>query len=152
MTTNTRPPAIARYVVSMRVLGLMYAFGALLFFFLPEAVFYLLNFLPKFFSVMEEIPASSEYFWLPLASSMMVMLTILAFGAASDPSNRMLAWVHIASKLCSSGGYLFYFLFRAHLFAYLVGVITDFPIFLYVLWITWQAGRALPKRTENPAA
>lgn len=151
MATEMRAPAVARYVLSMRVLGLMYAGAALFFFFLPDAVFYLLNFLPKFFGVLTVIPDSSEQFWLPLATSMMVMLTLLAFGAASAPENRMLAYVHMASKLCSSAGYLYLFVFRAPMFAYLVGVITDLPIFCYVFWITLQASRALAKQPEQPA-
>lgn len=152
MATDTRSPAVIRYVYSMRVLGCAYAFGAALFFFFPEAVFYLMNFLPKFFGILTVIPDSSEMFWLPLATSMMVMLTILAFGAAADPENRMLAYVHMASKICSSAGYLYFFIFRAPYFAYLVGVVTDFPIFLYVTWITWSVSRTFVKTPGKPAA
>ncbi len=150
MSTNERPREVAQYVFCMRVLGVMYACGALLFFFLSDAVFYIVNFAPKFLKVFEVIPASSEQFWLPLATSMMVMLTFLAFSAAADPHNRPLAWVHVLSKICSSAGYAFLFLTKAHYFAYLVGVITDFPIFLFVLWLTLRCGRALTRKA--PAA
>ncbi len=151
MSKKEYPPAVRRYVMMMRILGSMYAIGAIWFFFAPGLAFWLLNLIPSVLRGIEVIPPSSEYFWLPLASSMMVMLTLLAFGAAASPQNKMLAWVQIVSKFCSSMGYLYYFLFSAHYFAYLAGFITDFPIFLFVLYMSLRAFRAL-KHVEPAAA
>lgn len=131
-------PQVVRYVYVMRVLGALYGLSALIFFFLPGAIFYILNFIPKFLGLLEVIPDSSELFWLPLAASMMVMLSVLAFSAAASPELRILALVQIISKLCTSLGYLYLFFTAEKYFAYLVGFLTDFPIFLFVFWLTFR--------------
>lgn len=138
MTRIEQTPQVVRYVYVMRVLGALYALAALFFFFLPGAVFYILNFIPKFLGILEVIPESSELFWLPLAASMMVMLSVLAFSAAASPELRILALVQIISKLCTSLGYLYLFFIGEKYFAYLVGFLTDFPIFLFVFWLTFR--------------
>ncbi|HPO12184.1 MAG TPA: hypothetical protein PLI09_01960 [Candidatus Hydrogenedentes bacterium] len=152
MSKTNYPPAVSRYVLMMRILGAMYAVGAVSFFFAPSLIFWILNLLPRMFRGIESIPPSAEYFWLPLATSMMVMLTILAFSAAASPQTKILAWVQIASKLCSSLGYLYFFIVDVHYFAYLAGFITDFPIFLIVLYMSLKAFRALKQTESTPAS
>jgi len=152
MEKGARSQGVARYIVCMRVLGVLYGISAAVFFFLPEAVFYLLNFFPKFLKILEVMPDSEELFWLPPAASMLVMLAVLSFSAAAHPENRLLAWVHILAKLCSAGGYLYLFLFRARYFAYLVGFTTDLCLFLLVLWITLSVRGTLRLLEENASA
>jgi hypothetical protein len=136
--------------MAMRILGAMYIVGAISFFCFPRLIFWILNLIPRVFRLIEPLPPSSEYFWLVLATSMMVMLAFIAFGSAASPQTRILAWTHLASKFTSTACYAYLFIFdHHHYFAYLAGVITDFPIFLIVAWFALRAFRAL--RRETPA-
>ncbi len=86
------------------------------------------------------IPLSSEKFWLVLTSSMMLMLTVLCGLAAFDPRQFMaMVIVVLASKLCSTTLYLIFFAQKKY-FAYLVGALTDGPLFIVTLIIFIQAG------------
>lgn len=159
MTKEPRSEAVRQYQGLFRILGCMYIAGAALFFFFPDFVIRLLNILPAIFEPLHAVPHSAEHFWVPLATSMMVMLVILAFAAAANPKNRVYPWVHNASKLCSSLGYLYYFFARPIegelVFAYLIGFITDFPIFVIAAYFTVRAGLSrAPKTMEDkpPAA
>ena len=157
MSKEPRSDAVRQYQGLFRILGCIYAVGAALFFFFPDFVITLLNILPAIFEPINDVPLSSEHFWVPLAASMMVMLVILAFAAAANPQNRVYAWVHNASKLCSSLGYLYYFFARPGedglIFPYLIGFLTDFPIFVIAAFFTVRAhvSRApKAKATEPP--
>ncbi len=150
MSSEAVPREVVRYKYVMRILGGLYVIGAVSFFAVPWLIFDIMNLLPRLLRVVDPIPASSEWFWLVLATSMMVMLSIIAFASAASPQNRVLAYVHLASKLCSSVLYLNLFFFSNYYFAYLAGFITDFPIFLLVLWTAFAAFRAL-KRAGAPA-
>ncbi len=152
MEGTEKPAAIANYVTIMRILGLLYVLGALLFFFFPDRVLWLMNLIPKVIRLVEVIPQSSEHFWVPLATSMMVMLAIIAFSAAASPEIRILAYMHMASKACSSLGYLYLFIFKARYFAYLVGFLVDLPIFLLVTWLAMRAFVAMKKDAAAPEA
>lgn len=142
-----RPAAVRQYITFMRVFGVLYAASGAVFFFFPKFVFTLLNLGPSLLGVVAALPESTEYFWLPLATSMMVMLSLLCFLAAANPEVRGYAWVQFASKCTSSLGYLYYFLYvpiDGHpVFAYLVGVLTDLPIALLVLFLTLRVAFAL---------
>lgn len=151
MDKKNRPQAVTNYAVAMRILGSLYILGALLFFFFPNFVLWITNILPKVIRLVEIIPESSEHFWVPLATSMMVMLAIIAYSAAASPEIRVLAWVHMASKCCSTLGYLYLFIFEARYFAYLVGVLTDLPIFLIVTWLALRAFAAMKKQAAQEA-
>ena len=79
------------------------------------------------------MPLSTEKFWLVLTSSMMLMLVILCAFAAVDPNAYLkMVIVVLASKLCSTTLYFFFFA-RDKYFAYLVGALTDGPLFVVTL-------------------
>jgi len=86
------------------------------------------------------IPASSEKFWLVLTSSMMLMLTVLCIFAAVDPEKYLsMVAVVLVSKACSTGLYIWFFI-KDKYFAYLVGALTDGPLFLATLiFFIWAA-------------
>jgi hypothetical protein len=135
--------ALTLYVNVMRLLGAIYAIGVVLFLFFPNLVFFFLDIGPNYvFTGFDPLPQSTEHFWVPLAGSMMVMLTITAFGQAKDPMNKVLPMAHMASKLCTSVMYLYYFFFFEGYFAYLIGTATDLPIFFLVLWLTRRMYKA----------
>ena len=149
MRNEDMPVAVRQYVTAMRFLGVLYALAGIVFFFFPRFVFALLNLIPSILTPMAALPESSEYFWLPLAASMMGMLTFLCFAAAAAPENRTYAWVHFLSKVISSAGYLYYLVNHAvegkYVFAYLLGILTDAPIALFVFYITARASFALSR-------
>jgi len=137
----------SRYVLIMRIFTLVYLVGAALFFFLPQKIFLILNFIPTTFGVLQPIPESSEHFWLILAVSMMTMLAALSLLSSLSPQIHGYAFVHILSKLVSSGCFLFLFLKTIPYFAYLAGIIVDFPIAILVFWITMRI--MISKRRYN---
>jgi len=90
-------------------------------------------------------------FWRVLGVSMMAMLTWACLRVWSDV--RRYGWVVgvvLISKLCSSVCYLSFFLIH-HEFAYLVGVLTDGPIFLItlVLWFGAAPGNKFLSQKEE---
>ncbi len=103
------------------------------FFFFPSETFYLINVGPKVFKMFQDIPESSERFWLVLAFSMMLMLTLISFYSSFQPKNRALIVVHLLSKLTSTLGFCYMFFRQSPLFAYLTGAVTDGSLFLIVL-------------------
>lgn len=156
MRNDDMPAAVRQYVNAMRFLGVLYALSGLTFFFLPSFVFNLLNLIPSIFTAMAQLPPSSEHFWLPLATSMMAMLTFVCFAAAAAPENRAYAWVHFVAKVVSSAGYLYYLLndpiADKFVFAYLIGVITDAPIAIFVFYMTVRASFAMGRAKSGRSA
>lgn len=86
------------------------------------------------------IPASSERFWLVLTSSMMLMLVVLSVFAAVDPEEYLhMVVIILVSKACSTGLYIWLFM-KDKYFAYIVGALTDGPLFLITLvFFIWAA-------------
>ena len=148
MSVNTEAPAVKRYTLVMRVLGALYLLGGAGFLLFPGITLWIVNLLPRLFEFIAVIPRQQGYFWVPLATSMMVMLTIVAFSAASDPGNRLLALIHVAAKVTSSGGYLFMLLMHRPeeggiFFGYLLGLVLDGVIAIGVLLLAMRAQAAL---------
>ncbi|MGZ3707834.1 MAG: hypothetical protein ACXWPM_03245 [Bdellovibrionota bacterium] len=128
--------ALKRYQWTMKLLGVVYIVVGLIFFFFPREVFYLINVLPDVFHIGVATPAQTEHFWLVLATSMMMMLSALSFLAASEPRVRGYPMVHALSKGVSTAGFFYQFLHDHHYAAYLAGILTDFPLFVLVLYVT----------------
>ncbi len=127
---------IVFFKFSMRLLSLAYFIGALFFFFIPDGVNYILNFLPIFLKVLQPLPDKNvDYFWLPLVGSLMFVLTYIAFQSSRDPHNKILLNVHILSKLISALGYFYLFVVHAYIFGYIVGGVLDFAICCFVLYL-----------------
>lgn len=79
------------------------------------------------------IPLSTEKFWLVLTTSMMLMLTALCGFVAYKPEAFLeMVIIVLISKLCSTSLYLILFGEKKY-FAYLVGALTDGPLFLITL-------------------
>ncbi len=133
---NPEESTLYLFKFSMRILALAYFLGALFFFFIPDGVNYILNFLPIFLKILQPLPEkNTDYFWLPLVGSLMLVLTYIAYQSSKDPQNKILLNVHILSKFISSAGYLFLFLSDKLIFGYLVGCILDFAICVYVFYL-----------------
>jgi hypothetical protein len=137
------PAAVSQYAWTMRVLAVVYALGALLFFFFPNEIFYLINVGPKVFKITEAMPDSVEHFWLVLATSMMAMLSALSLLAAESPRIHGYALVHILSKTVSTAGFVYCFAAGPRYFGYLVGIATDLPLAVLVTVLHVRARGAM---------
>jgi len=81
------------------------------------------------------IPLSTEKFWLALVNSMMLMLVVISIFAAADIEKYyMMVTVILFSKAFSSIQYLLMFIFGKRYLAYLVGFLSDGPLFLVTLF------------------
>lgn len=124
------------FKISMYIFSLLYFGGALFFFFIPDGVYYILNFPPLFLKVLNSLPEkNTDLFWLPLVASLMFVLSLLAYFSAKNPKNISLINLHIISKFISSLGYLYLFLFSSKVFGYVVGFCLDLLICLYVYYL-----------------
>ncbi|MCM2277286.1 MAG: hypothetical protein NDJ89_04365 [Oligoflexia bacterium] len=117
----------------MRLLGVAYALGAVVFVFYPTQLVYLLNVGPKAFNFTEAIPDPAEHFWIVIAAASMAMLSALSFFSAESPKVRGYFLVHLLAKVVTFAGYLYMFLNEKPYFAYLLGIMTDLLIVAIVL-------------------
>lgn len=121
------------FIWIMRIFAFIYLVGALVFFFMPEETFYLINVGPRVFKLFEEIPMPSERFWVTLSSSMMAMLFYISAYSSIYPKIKGFVFVHIIAKATSVAGFTYLFLRHKHYFAYLVGAIADSLVIVVVL-------------------
>ncbi|HOV31784.1 MAG TPA: hypothetical protein PLX23_00295 [Candidatus Hydrogenedens sp.] len=136
---------------SMELLALAYLIGALFFFFIPDGVNYILNFLPIFFKILQPLPEkNTDFFWLPLVASLMFVLAYIAYKSSRDPDNKTLINIHITSKFISSIGYLYLFFSHAFIFGYLVGGILDLVICAYVLFLKFKLQKLAKEEAPQP--
>lgn len=134
----------------MRFFALLYAVAGLTFFFFPEEVFYLFNIAPRLLRFVEETPVPADHFWVVLSTSMMAMLVATSFLASVYPFVRGYAWIHLISKICSTAGFLYQFIHHQKYFAYFLGVLTDGPIALIVLFLALRTPFKLPEPEAPP--
>ena len=85
------------------------------------------------------IPLATEKFWLVLTNSMMLMLVVICVFVAHDPQQYyMMVVILLFSKAASTTQYIIFFNQR-RFFAYLVGALTDGPLFLITLYFFIRA-------------
>lgn len=133
------------YRYFMRVFGCIYAMGAVVFLVLPQPLFELMNQVPQRLGFLLVLPPASDFFWLPLATSMMVMLSTLSFLAAASPHQRGYPLTILISKLSSTAGFALLLVVHRPYFAYLLGVLTDLPIALILGYFMLR----LPQQTSG---
>jgi len=120
----------------MVISAFMYFFAGLYFLFLQNKLLEQIN---KVSSLLFKerfplIPASTEKFWLVLTSSMMLMLVVISVFVAGNPEKYIaMVIILLFSKACSTGLYIWFFL-KDRYFAYLVGALTDGPLFVITLF------------------
>jgi hypothetical protein len=122
----------------MIISAFMYFFAGLSFLFLQNYLLGQINrLMAVFMSSRPQMPLSTEKFWLVLTSSMMLMLTVLCIFVAVDPEEyKAMVVIILLSKACSTGLFIWFFV-KDKFPAYLVGALTDGPLFLvtFVLFI-----------------
>lgn len=106
--------------------------GGLFFILCPHSTLRLVNTLGTFLSFKDSIPFNIDYFWLPLAGSMMMTISYLCYEAYRNPFNTAAVYGVLIAKAASS---LFFIgsSLRTHQTLYLLGAVIDGPIFLAIL-------------------
>lgn len=124
----------------MRISFWMYLFGAVFFFVAGKYIPPLINAISARICSLPLYPLPFEAregaFWLVLSVSMMAMLTWICRAVYMDVrGNGRLVALLLLSKLCSTALYFVLFV-KYHYLAYLVGALTDGPIFV-LTWGLW---------------
>jgi hypothetical protein len=118
----------------------LYGIAGVFFLFCGDWVPRCINALSARFVNLPLYPDSEGAFWRVLSVSMMAMITWIALAVYRNlPANRPLVSVLLLSKCGSTGLYAVFFMQR-HDLVYLVGALTDGPLFL-ITWALWYAAR-----------
>ena len=122
------------------ILGIVFLGAEMVFLFLPEQLFEVINTLSSAVSDLPVAPYSTEKFWASLTNAMMLMIVYISFAVYQDvKKNINMVPILILGKFVSSVSGVLYFLVSSRYFAHLTVFITDFPIFLIVLYFYRQA-------------
>ncbi len=135
-------PAMDNLRTWMIVSAVMYGGALLVFAFFQNALLESINGASKllFKDKFPLIPLSSEKFWLVLTNSMMVMLVATCVFVAADVERyHEIVLIILFSKAASSLQYLRLFMKSKPYFAYLVGALTDGPLFLITTYFFFMA-------------
>lgn len=118
----------------MRILGSFYVLSAVVFFFFPMQLVFLMNLFPQVFSLTQSLPEPIEKFWLVFATSEMVVLATLSFFAAESRQAQGYIWVHLLAQVTSGTAFIYLFMYENPYFAYLLGAILCVVILILILW------------------
>ena len=126
------------------VSALVYFICGLAFGLAPGLVLRFINFLSGLLTPsLQLIPISGGKFWVALAFSMMMIITICpALAAYNVRKNRLLVIPLLVGKSASSLAALCYFLFSDRYFAYLITFLLDGSLFWVTLFFFVRANRA----------
>lgn len=152
MGNGQRSPIVSQYVWLMRGLAVLYALGAVIAFFFPAELFYLINVGPKVFKITEAIADPAERFWLVMAVCALTMEAMVCLMASFSPKQAGYALIHLASKVVGVAGFVYFFLSEQKLFAYAVGAGFDGLIGLIAILSYLRAAAARPVVTPEGAA
>lgn len=125
-----------RHLKTFMVISAISYFGVgVAFVFMPEHILKAINILSQFLVPgLEDVPISVERFWLSLAFSMMMTITVLCYIVQHNVrKNKGYIIPLLISKAASALSGLCFFVFSAKYFAYLLIFILDGSIF----WITF---------------
>jgi len=137
-------------VVSLRALAAAFALVGVLFIAAPEPTLAALDDLGDWLPLGDftEAPATEQQLWLGLAFAYMVVIAAICLVAQADVVRyRPLLLVLAAGKLASSLAGLGFYLFDAHVFAYLLNFVVDGSLVAIALLLWSVAGRV-----SEPAA
>lgn len=118
----------------MRLIGLAHLIAAVVFFFFPGELVYLINVGPKVFKVTEVIPEPSERLWLVMASTLMALTALLCFFSSRSPQIRGYVFSVLLAKGVSGSGFVYMFLYDQRYFAYIVGIAIETVLALLITW------------------
>jgi uncharacterized protein (DUF362 family) len=124
-----------------------YCFFGFLFAIIPAPILKILNVVSqKLFPSLEPIPISQEKFWVALSFSMMMTITVACFIAFQNVrKNKGYIVPVIISKAASALSALWFFIFSAQYFGYLVIFLLDGSLCLLTLFFFLRASKAFFK-------
>jgi hypothetical protein len=138
---DTLAPEMAALRTWMIISAVLYIGGGLSFLFGQNLLLENLNRVSQalFKDRLPLIPLSTERFWLVLTNSMMLMLVVVCIFAIMDVEKyHMMVVIILFSKAGSTVQFIIHFIQR-RFFAYLVGALTDGPLFLITLYFFMRA-------------
>lgn len=126
--------------VVMGILGVIFLGAEITFLFLQKPLFDAINTMSSVIGNFPPVPYSTEKFWISLSNAMMLMIVYISFSVYKDVRKNMnLVSVLLLGKFVSSISGLIYFLVSDKYLAHLMVPISDFPIFLVVLYFYGKA-------------
>lgn len=131
-------------VLVLRLSAITYLVAGLAFALAPGLILRLINLFSGIFTpTLAPLPLSTERFWLTLAFSMMMTITVLCYMAQYNiRKNKHYIFPLLVAKTASSLSALCFFLFSGRYFAYLVIFLLDGSIFWITLFFFLRASRA----------
>jgi hypothetical protein len=145
------PKPLQQFILLMRIFGVIYALCAVVAFFFPTEVFYLMNVGPKVFKITEVIPYPSEHFWGVYATGMMAMLSALCFLASESPRIWGYSLVHLLAKVVTTLGFISMFMSDHRYFAYLLFAVIDGAIVILLVAMLTRISWSWRHPIEAPA-
>ncbi|HOV75837.1 MAG TPA: hypothetical protein P5318_04990 [Candidatus Hydrogenedentes bacterium] len=155
MAKNVWTPAERVFRGWMLISAGMYALGAAAFLVIGASIPGVINAISRYTLPLPLYPMPTDApegaFWRILSVSMMAMLTWISVQAYRDPRRHgNMIPILLLSKTCSTACYTVFFIRHGHL-AYMVGFLTDGPIFLVtaLLWYAAAGGERNLTRGED---
>jgi hypothetical protein len=136
-------PRAERFVVAnLRLLALSFAVVGVLFIATPDGVLDVLDDLGDSLGTFANAPPSSEKLWLALGFAYMMVIAGICVVVSLDVVRyRPLLLVLALGKTASSLAALGFYVFDAHVFAYLLNYVVDGVLVAVALYLWWLAGR-----------
>ncbi len=119
--TSQKKPLSILSRFSFLFIALFHFITALMFFFKPDELFYLLNVGPKVFRAFIDIPTASEHFFIATAASNYILIGLLLLVAGYHLRSKTILLVICAAKLLTVFSFMYLFNVHAHYFAYVAG-------------------------------
>ncbi len=142
MPTLTKEERQLRLVLQLS--AVTYLVAGLAFAVAPEQILRIINFFSGLFiPSLKLMPITAEKFWLSLAFSMMMTITVLCFLAQYNVrKNKLFIFPLLVAKAASSLSAIGFFIFSDRYFAYLAIFLVDGAIFWITLYFFLRASRA----------
>jgi hypothetical protein len=122
----------------MRVLGMAYVLGAVIFFFLSKELIAALNFGPGLLHFFQPLQTTPDHFWSHLAGALFGLLAAICFLAAESPYTKGYALVHLLAKMMIVLAFLSELVttpWSQGLFAYWAVLLVDLPVLFLAAWV-----------------
>lgn len=143
--TQTSHVALKRLQVFFKIITLVYFLGMIGFLFFPEDLAQLVNSQLINLQLSNSL-ISVDRFWSVLASSMMMMLCLVAFYSIRFPERKELIHVHLSAKAVSTFGFFYSFISIKRSYVFLVSGFVDIFILLTIILLYWNFMRSLNKK------
>ena len=121
---------LAQYRWLMRILGVLYLVGAVLFYFFPSELISIINFGPRIFKLSETSSNPTDRFALTYAASGMILFCLVCLFGADSLQRRRFAIIHLVGKLGIVAGFTYLLAIGQHYFIYMLALAIEIPILI----------------------